>query len=279
MPDAMLLNYVRNQLNAGFTPEEIREALINYGYPIRDIDDVIDSIVRPKVQKPKQVPIQTVPAEKTAVYIDIFSILKSWFFSLITPDTVFKEQKKNVSLSNGFMNMLIAAALSALLLGFAGMAKSFISQGGVAGSTATFLGKLGSVSILSGIITISMASVFLWLGLSALFYVFAVLFGGKGTFETQSYLMSFYMAPLVLIASILSLVPMPCVLLFVYLILGGFSLFPLTYAIKEAHDFDSVLISVFVWLIPLVLMIIASLHILKVAPATIKLVCLASPAA
>ena len=46
-----LINYVREQLKAGYSPDEIRSFLVGHGYPIRDIDEAVEHARRP-LQKP-----------------------------------------------------------------------------------------------------------------------------------------------------------------------------------------------------------------------------------
>jgi hypothetical protein len=52
MPNQQLIDYIRRNLQLGYTEEQLREVLITAGYDVRTIDDTIDLILRPQETLP-----------------------------------------------------------------------------------------------------------------------------------------------------------------------------------------------------------------------------------
>ena len=52
MPNQQLITYIHQNLKLGYTEEQLRKVLISAGYGVRDIDDAIDSVLRPQDLKP-----------------------------------------------------------------------------------------------------------------------------------------------------------------------------------------------------------------------------------
>jgi|TARA_Y100000310_G_C20696085_1_gene825880 hypothetical protein len=60
MPDPRLIAYVKQNLQLGYTEEQLRKTLVSAGYNVRIIDDAIDTVLRPQELKP----IQPAPAQE-----------------------------------------------------------------------------------------------------------------------------------------------------------------------------------------------------------------------
>jgi hypothetical protein len=67
MTDPRLIDYVRKNLHLGYTEEQLRKVLISAGYNVRDIDDAIDSVLRPASLTP-QAPPEKPKQESTGVF-------------------------------------------------------------------------------------------------------------------------------------------------------------------------------------------------------------------
>ena len=118
-----LVNYVREQLKAGYAPDEIRTFLVGHGYPIRDIDEALEHARRPiqkippLVHKKVEDIHEKARLEKIHEREDFIDLFKTWFMTLFMPGHVFPEEKNRASLSRSFMNVLISASLGGLIAG------------------------------------------------------------------------------------------------------------------------------------------------------------------
>jgi hypothetical protein len=142
-----------------------------------------------------------------------------WMEVLQKPKDVFKAQKGKGDIGAGVMNFaiayLIVGVIQAILL---------FAAPGLA--VSAFIGTL-----IGGII-----GSFIGVGI---FYIVAMLLGGKGSFGDMYYLLSLFVGPI----AILGLIPSVGFLASLY------GLYLLTLAIMEVHGFDT-LKAVLVWLIP-----------------------------
>ncbi len=92
---------------------------------------------------------------------------------------------------------------------------------------------------------------------NGIYYLLARLFGGKGSFGTQTYLVSLFIVPVTLITGVLSLLSaIPCVNIITGLLILGVSIFSLVLYVRviaASHNLDTGK-SIAVILIPMVLM-------------------------
>jgi hypothetical protein len=90
-----------------------------------------------------------------------------------------------------------------------------------------------------------------WLGAiinNAIFYLFASLLGGKGTYEQQFYLMVIYSVPLGILSLLLAWVP------FANLIIGIYAMYLITQVMKTAHKLTTGR-AILVWLLPVLVVV------------------------
>lgn len=179
--------------------------------------------------------------------MDFNAILQSWKGSLTNPnEEYFREQLKLTNLTQGAVGVLIAAVIAGILSGigtfFGGAAMTqslapMFEEMGMsaaeletifAASQPTFIGTLFS--------TIIGAVIGFFIG-AAIYWVFAKLLGGDGSYEEQTYLMSTYTAPLLIINGVLSLIPFigPFIAIFVSI----YQLVLSYFAIKVSHRLTS----------------------------------------
>ncbi len=275
MVDKDLVDYIKKQLAAGHSEEEIREHLIGYGYQIREVDDAIELARGPKpLPAPPAAPMPPAPAKTTQVTKpapkarkdvpkqtrsvgNLFSsIFKEWFVCIFKPSDVLKPKKNYLEFSNGFMHVLLAGVLAGLVSSIYVFAMLLVTKTSLGG--ASFISATTLISAFVTLIAIAkFPTIFLsaWLVLSALFYMFAIIIGGMGSFKDQSVLMSIVLAPMLFLGAVLTvLIPVNYVVI-VYFILIGLSLYPLTISIKIAHNFETWKAAL-VWLIPLIIVLV-----------------------
>jgi hypothetical protein len=123
-----------------------------------------------------------------------------------------------------------------------------VGLGTQAGAMGAVVG--GAVGLVA-IITTPIAMVIAWLLMSVVLFIFAKLLGGKGGYGVQSHLIALYLAPLMVVMTVLGLIPVVGGI--IGLLLELYSLYLLTMALKSAHGFDTVKAAL-VWLIPAILM-------------------------
>ena len=114
--------------------------------------------------------------------------------------------------------------------------------------------SVGVAGFITSVIVTPIVSIISWLIGSGIYYIFAMILGGRGNYKTQSYLIAIYSAPIAIITSIIGLIPLVGILNFLVFL---YSLYLLTLALKETHRFTT-LKAALTWIIPLVLIIIAA---------------------
>ena len=179
--------------------------------------------------------------------IDLNKYIDLWKRVLQQPRSTFKSEMKRASWEEFGRNMVIAGLISGLITGiFVGAGISRSQYGAFTGITA-FVASL----VLSPII-----SVLATLISSAIFYVIALLLGGKGNFLHQSYLFAIFSAPLGIITSVLFLIPI--VGMVAAVVLAIYSLYLSTLSLKLVHRFSTGK-AVMTWLIPIIIAMLLGL--------------------
>jgi len=176
-----------------------------------------------------------------------------WFRVFFKPDTA-KEYSKEASVGKATLNILVASVIGGLVL-----AIFALILGSVVGG---FLGKLAGAGIGAALGFGFAVMLFIWVVIgsilslligSAILLLFAKIFGGKGDYTLQTYLISLPMSALVLISGVLGWIP----------ILGGiisfiasiWYLYPLTIVLKQTHKYTTGK-AVLTWLIPAIIITI-----------------------
>lgn len=171
-----------------------------------------------------------------------------WKDALLKPFATFEKMKKGANLMDGLKHLVVAGVIAGVITAIVGLAAGAL----VGGSMGSLVGGFGLLAIIVTPIVLVIG----WLIDSVILFIFAKLLGGKGTFTTQSYLLALYLAPIVVIITILGLIPLAGALL--NLLVGLWSLYLLTMALKSAHGFDT-LKAALTWIIPIVLVFIIAL--------------------
>jgi hypothetical protein len=111
-----------------------------------------------------------------------------WLESLIKPAITFSSQKGNADWGHAFLNYAIAGALGGLLaaLLYAGIVATIFPFAGAI--SFAFVTAIGAVAFIVGSLLVTLV-----------LFVFAKIFGGKGSFKSMYYCMSLYSVPLSLV--------------------------------------------------------------------------------
>ncbi len=162
---------------------------------------------------------------------DINAAVNKWMAILTKPsEAAFEAEKPNVNLTNMIIWLAIAGAISGFFGGLWGL---IFRSGSVAG-------------LITGLIAGAIVAVIgFFIGQAILFLVARVL-GGTGDFNTQAYLQSIYFVPIYIVDGVLSI---PFLGSLVALVLGLYSLYLTTLALKVTHRYDTTK-AVLTWLIP-----------------------------
>jgi hypothetical protein len=180
-----------------------------------------------------------------------FIDFNKWMAVLSKPADTFRKEKGSANLGEGAKHIVVAGIIAGFISGIVA-ALGLTAVGGVTGM-AGLGAATGALAFVALLILTPIMYLIAWLVDSAIMYVFAKLLGGKGGFTQQSYLMALFIAPLMLLMSILSIIPFAGWIL--VLILGLYSLYLLTLALKEAHGYSTAR-AVLTWLIPVIIVVI-----------------------
>ena len=170
-------------------------------------------------------------------------MIKLWKDVLLNPRQTFKKEKKKANLGSAVKQVLIAGIIAGIISGLA---------------------EFSSESLTTLVSTPIAAIIGLIFG-SGFYYLFARLFGGKGNYREQTYLIAIYSAPLSIISSIVSSILIISALadslllmipfLLVSLGIFAYSVYLLTLIFKEAHGLSTGR-AILTWLIPLIIMVV-----------------------
>lgn len=165
----------------------------------------------------------------------------TWLDALIYPKETFRAEKERASLGEAIKNVGVAGLIGGVIRGlFVGLEVAF---GGV-----TFL----IIALILGIIILPIVCIIVFLLCSLIYFIFANILGSKGNFTTQTYLISLFTAPLIIL-SLLEFIPSVGWVLGILIIL--YSLYPLTIALRESHGFSTAR-AILAWLIPWLIIVL-----------------------
>lgn len=183
----------------------------------------------------------------------MFLDFELWKKALTDPKKTFKKQAKKAELGEGVKHIGIAGVIAGIIAGIAALVLGS-AAGSMFGTAGLSMGAgFGAAAFLASVILTPIFAVIGWLIGSGILYIFAMIFGGKGSYTKQSYLIAIYYAPLMIISAVLMLIPV--VGQIVNFLVGLYSLYLLTMALKETHDFSTGK-AVGVWLVPLIIVIV-----------------------
>lgn len=164
---------------------------------------------------------------------------KKWQDALSKPGQTFRKERGKASLSEAVKHM-----------GLAGLIAGAIN----AAAVLLTLSSTAFSAILSLLLVILMPIILiisLLIG-SGIIYLLAKLFGGKGDYNTQTYLFSLYQAPILLLTTLVAFIPL--VGWAINVAIAAYSLYLLTLALKETHKYSTSR-AVATWLVPSLLLI------------------------
>ncbi len=174
-------------------------------------------------------------------------IWHSWVAVTIWPELqTFEQEKAKADLGTAALSTLLASLAVALLSAVSivlllastaslnspeALGREFASEAQIWGLVASpwFLGLLA----LGMMVILPLSAIFTLFLTSAVLFLFSRIYGGRGEFTTQTYLLSIFVAPLNLISTLAGFVP--CLGSLVQVGLFFYSLYPLTMALRATH--------------------------------------------
>ncbi len=175
---------------------------------------------------------------------------EDWKEVLTKPKDVFANRKKDADIMAGAKSYAILGAVLGVLLG---LMIAFFGAVFAATPGLGFLAALGILAVPVLAIGLALLEVIGSLIGSAILFVFAKLLGGTGDFKTHYFLPSLYIIPITLLSFVFNVIPILGAIL--GFILGLYTMYLLTMAMKEAHGL-STLKADLVWLLPIIVVIL-----------------------
>lgn len=174
----------------------------------------------------------------------ISSLFNVWYNVLLHPRETFKKEKSNAT----FKNVLIHMGLGGVIVGVTVSSIALFMMYAMGGFEID-LYILG-ILFLFGIIVGPLFVILNVLINSGILFIVAKLLKGKGSYVTQTYLISIFIVPLVIIDSSILLVfsftglwPPPLIMAIILNIIGlillVYALYLLTLALKETHSYST----------------------------------------
>ncbi|HLC50944.1 MAG TPA: YIP1 family protein [archaeon] len=172
--------------------------------------------------------------------MDIKDTIMKWKDILLHPSDMLSKELNRGGLRDGALHMLLGGAIGGFFIGILlALYPAAVSDYSYFSSGNTFF------SLLSSIIGYAIIVLVGWFIGSGLYYIFAKILGGKGSFAQQSYLLALWYAPIVAI----SWIPL------IGMVFAIYSLYLVTVSQRIVHKF-STLRAVLSWLLPLLIMIV-----------------------
>jgi len=175
---------------------------------------------------------------------------KLWKEVLTEPIKTFKKQEKKSDLGEAVKQLVIAGLIAGFISGLA--AFTGLTAIGATGNLGTGMmgAGVGIFTFIAVLIGTPIVLLISWLIGSAIIYVFAKIFNGKGDFTKQSYLIALFWAPLVVVTTVIGIIPFIGAILGCLLWLYG--LYLLTLALKQAHKVSTAR-AVAIWIFPMII--------------------------
>jgi hypothetical protein len=165
------------------------------------------------------------------------SVFKKWFEVFFVPQRYCEEYKAEASIGRAVLNILIASAVGGLIFVIA-VALIGSLMGSVSGIFGLTVGGIVGIAIglflLGGWIVSSILALLIG---SAVLLLIAKIFGGKGDYTTQTYLISLYSSANILATSVLGWIPF--LGLVIGLLANLWSFYPLTVSLQKTHNYST----------------------------------------
>ncbi len=176
-----------------------------------------------------------------------------WISALKDPRTTFAKEKTNASLTEALKNIVVAGFILGVLSAILILVSTTAAAGG-------FGAVFGGIAALFIIFVLPVLMLVLLLILSGIYWIIAKVLGGKGKYETQTYIISLFLAPLMII-SILSNVMILLSLDFVGQIISTliflYFVYLLILTFKEVHEYGLGK-AIATWAIPMLVAVLLS---------------------
>jgi hypothetical protein len=180
------------------------------------------------------------------ITLDINEMFNEWVETLLSPGTAFPKMVKNANLGAGIQHLVVGYSIYGILLFIAATLFGTMIGGALGMGFGASFGLMKAVmEIITGII--------FGLIFAGIIWVFAKLLGGTGSYGAQLHMTSAPLAFVLVLQGILSFIP------FLGPIIGAlislYYLYPLTLAIKEAHNL-STLKALAAWVLPIIIVFV-----------------------
>jgi len=191
-------------------------------------------------------------------------LFKKWADVFLRPNSLFKRENKAKSLSYGAKSVLLAGIISAIIIILLGV----ISPASVSEFQTLFGANATAALFVVSIVLVPLLSIVMWVVISGVLYLFALLLHGKGTFVSQSHALALVSSAFGIVSTLLSGLISVVVLsapgagiiaqIVVSAILTLYNLYVITVALKNVHKYSTGR-AVLTWLIPIVIALAALL--------------------
>ncbi len=176
--------------------------------------------------------------------MELKTIFNIWIDALKDPKRTFSSEKVHASFGDGAVNIILGAIIAGIIDGI------------------WTIRVTGIIGLTIGPIYKAIGQILVWLIWGGIVYIFAKIFGGRGDYMPQIYLMSLYTPAILIISSIIR--PIPYIGKLLDLIVAIYSLYLLTLALKEAHSF-SIGKATLSWVAPLLIIIVIAIVLIIAA--------------
>jgi len=180
------------------------------------------------------------------ITLDINEMFNEWKETLLSPRTAFPKMVKNANLGAGIQHLVVGYLMYEILTFIAATLIGKIMGGALGMSFGASFGLTKAVmGIIIGIVFGLISGGIIW--------VFAKLLGGTGSYGAQLHMTSAPLAFVLVLQGIFSFIPF--VGLMIGVLISLYYLYPLTLAIKEAHNL-STLKALAAWILPIIIVFV-----------------------
>ena len=194
----------------------------------------------------------------------LLELWRAWIAVATKPElATFEAEKPKATLEKAVVALLISGVISGILTGLQVLLGWSVMLGALQMTddpeTARLLDlipwleNLGPTVAVAAVVVSPIMNVLFSLFISAVFLLFARLFGGRGSYTVQTHLMALIYAPYTIISGLLGLIP--CLGGLGQLAIFIYTFYLLTLALQAAHDFTAGK-AVAIWLVPIAVLVV-----------------------
>jgi len=162
----------------------------------------------------------------------------------VCPDVTFQTEKYSASLKGAIKNIGIAGVICGAIYALIAILCPEVIKPG-------YVNYGISMRLLVAVLYLVLSPILITLSLlieSGILYIFARVLDGRGTYTVQTYLMSLFMPPLIIINVILNISQVG----YLSVVVGIFMVYVLTIALMKTHGYD-LWKAIVTWLMPLII--------------------------